>query len=260
MARKRNFIGTTDTSKLSALGSQKQRDFLYIAALIGDPNILNYFAEPTIRDDNQKIDWYSQAEGKVKNFNKFNSADVSRVKSELTQLMQALEEKRKISETDFDRETIRNLSMLPDADSIKKVGDNFVIINWAYKLHKKEKSSKNPENFAGLAEDPSFESSSKNNNENNQEPSEKPQREELQINDDFVENPNDQKTDPNNQNTESISNDEALEEKKDQTKSTSNFLKQRWLWVAVFLFLLLLNVLMLKDACGIKSFPFLYFC
>ena len=97
MARKRNFIGITDTSKLSALGNQKQRDFGYIAGLIKDPNILSYFAEPSIRADNQKIDWYSEAEGKGINFNEFNAADVNRVKTELTHLMQALEEKRKFA-------------------------------------------------------------------------------------------------------------------------------------------------------------------
>ena len=260
MARKRNFIGITDTSKLSALGNQKQRDFGYIAGLINDPNILSYFAEPSIRADNQKIDWYSEAEGKGINFNEFNAADVNRVKTELTHLMQALEEKRKLSETDFDKETIRNLTMLPDEDSIKKVGNKFVIINWAYKLHKKEKSNKNPENFAGLAEDPNFEDSPKNNYENKQGSLEKPQQEELQTNADAFQKPNDNKAELDNSNAESISNEEAVEEKKDPLKSTSNFLKQSWLWVAVFLFLLLLNVLMLKDACGIKSFPFLYFC
>ena len=33
-----------------------------------------------------------------------------------------------------------------------------------------------------------------------------------------------------------------------------------WLWIAVFLLLLLINVMMLKDACGIKRIPFLDFC
>ena len=153
MARKRNFIGITETGKLSALGNQKQRDFNYIAELLNDPSISKYFAEPSVREDSQNIDWYTEAEGKVKGFNDFTPNEVSQLKKELTSLFHALEVKRKASDTEFDQETIRNLTMLPDEDSIKKVGDQFVIINWAYKLHKKEKSAKTPENFAGLVDD-----------------------------------------------------------------------------------------------------------
>ena len=82
MARKRNFIGTTETGKLSALGNQKQRDFNYIEELLNDPSISKYFAEPSVREDSQNIDWYTEAEGKVKGFNDFTPNEVSQLKEE----------------------------------------------------------------------------------------------------------------------------------------------------------------------------------
>ena len=59
--------------------------------------------------------------------------------------------------------------------------------------------------------------------------------------------------------------DEGVEEETNNRetkpeKSSSPLFQKKWLWIAIFLFLLLLNVLMLKDACGVRSIPFLYFC
>ena len=259
MARVRNFIGTTETGKLSALGNQKQRDYDYIAGILNDPEISKYFAEPSVREDNQSIDWYTEAKGKIKDFEELNATEVSKLKRELTQLFNSLEQKRLASTTEFDQETIRNLTMLPDEASIKKVGDQYVIINWAYKLHKKEKNATNPENFAGLV-DTSMDDTSQ------------PAEEEL--------NPNPPSSQPTSENTtqdnspnatepdivdEDIPVDEPIQKEEienepNQDTFAKSLFQKKWLWVAIFLFLLLLNVLMLKDACGVRSIPFLYFC
>ena len=151
--------------------------------------------------------------------------------------------------------------MLPDEASIKKVGDQYVIINWAYKLHKKEKSEKTPENFAGLVDD-----ANENENIPNQE-DEKPTKQSAgpskssEPTDDAIDN-----TEPIDQDLgATLDEDEGVEEETDNRatkpeKSSSPLFQKKWLWIAIFLFLLLLNVLMLKDACGVRSIPFLYFC
>ena len=261
MARKRNFIGVTETGKLSALGNQKQRDFNFIAGLLNDPNISKYFAEPSVREDSQNIDWYTEAEGKVKGFNDFTPNEVSQLKRELTSLFHALEDKRKASDTEFDQETIRNLTMLPDEASIKKVGDQFVIINWAYKLHKKEKSEKTPENFAGLVDDANEDENIPNQDEQKPTKPSTGQSKSSETTDDAVDD-----NEPIDQDLgATLDEDQGVEEEKDNRetkpeKSSSPLFQKKWLWIAIFLFLLLLNVLMLKDACGVRSIPFLYFC
>ena len=238
MARVRNFIGTTETGKLSALGNQKQRDYDYISGILNDTEISKYFAEPSVREDNQNIDWYTEAKGNAKDFEEFNPTEVSKLKLELTQLFNALEAKRLAANTQFDQETIRNLTMLPDEASIKQVGEQFVIINWAYKLHKKEKNATNPENFAGLVDTPTAET----NQPKEEEPQTKtpsPQSSSENETQEEVSETNEpaipQEDGPLDETTPE--KETAEKEGESDTVSKSVFQK-KWLWVAIFLFLL----------------------
>ena len=55
MSRKSRFIGTSKTGNLSALGNQQQRDYSFINNLLDDENILKYFAEPVLNQNQEKI-------------------------------------------------------------------------------------------------------------------------------------------------------------------------------------------------------------
>ena len=173
-------------------------------------------------------------------------------------MFNSLEQKRLASTTEFDQETIRNLTMLPDEASIKKVGDQYVIINWAYKLHKKENAT-NPENFAGLVDTSMDEPSQPAEEEPNPNPPSSQPTSENTTQDNSPKATEPDIVDEDTPVDEPIQKEEIENEPNQDTFAKSPFQK-KWLWVAIFLFLLLLNVLMLKDACGVRSIPFLYFC
>ena len=77
MARKSNFIGTTETGNLSALGNAQQRDYNFVKSLLNRNDLIKYFAEPSVQENQEKIDWYSETRGKIIGFqtsakNRFN--------------------------------------------------------------------------------------------------------------------------------------------------------------------------------------------
>jgi hypothetical protein len=282
MSRKSRFIGTSKTGNLSALGNQQQRDYNFISNLLDDENILKYFAEPVLNQNQEKIDWYTDADGRPKGFHEFTDQEINTARDELGQLMKRIREKASAARTDLDREAILNLCVLPDQDSIKKVGDQIVIINWAYQLHKRQRSEATSENFAGFADqledktppaiDPNKRtiSSETENTQINEklphspdtEKEEKPET--IKDQEDGVDAEEIEEQEPNSEEFLEKPESPDEEEKSIKTKpfepAWPTFLKNKWLWIALFLLLLILNILMLKDACGVKSIPFLYFC
>ena len=155
--------------------------------------------------------------------------------------------------------------MLPDQDSIKKVGDQFVIINWAYKLHKRESTDGKSANFAGFVESESLDIL--HTDEDKTSASEdvvKPSSEFLEPQAPTEDPPIKQNYPTNSEETtEEIRPEKAPEMKETDlppTRTINTLISNNWFWIVLFLVFLLLNVLMLKDACGVKSIPFLYFC
>jgi hypothetical protein len=254
MVRKSKFIGTTETGQLSALGNNQQREFEFIRNLINEDSVLKYFAEPSIHENQEKIDWYSEADGNVKKFQDFTDNEITQAKSEFNDLMDKLKVKSLAAKSDIDRETILNLTMLPDQDSIKKVGDQFVIINWAYKLHKRESTNGTFANFAGFAENeaPNILNTDEDKTSDAQDivqPSSKILEPQVPTEKAPV------------QKTYSSNTEEPIKETDLRPERAINpLITNTWFWLVFFLIFLLLNVLMLKDACGVKSVPFLYFC
>ena len=150
MARKSNFIGTTETGNLSALGNAQQRDYNFVKSLLNRNDLIKYFAEPSVQENQEKIDWYSETRGKIIGFQDFSKEQVQRAHTELNHLMRELSHLASSAENQVDRQAIENLSVLPDTDSIKMVGDQITIINWAYRLHKRAKGDRQSSNFAGF--------------------------------------------------------------------------------------------------------------
>ena len=265
MVRKNYFIGTTETGQLSALGNNQQREFEFIRNLINDENIIKYFAEPSIHENQEKIDWYSEADGKVKKFQDFTDNEISQAKSEFSDLIAKLRLKSSTAKSDSDKETILNLSMLPDQDSIKKVGDQFVIINWAYKLHKRESTDRKSANFAGFVEsEPSdvlhTDEDETSVSEDVVEASSKPLGPQAPTEDPPVKENYPTNTDGSKEEMRPGEASERKETDLPPARAINTLFSNNWFWIALFLVFLLLNVLMLKDACGVKSVPFLYFC
>ncbi len=187
--------------------------------------------------------------------------------------MRELSQLARLAENEFDQQAIKNLSVLPDRDSIKLVGDQITIINWAYKLHKREKNERQSANFAGFV---------RPNEENldNQASSiihEKPldvgtADEEQKDYDDLIEDVYDKddeaegvfdqvgsSTTENLENlTETFQDDISDSSSKNDRREESS--QSIWVWILVFFLMLVLNLLLLKDACGVQGLPFLYFC
>lgn len=282
MSRKSRFIGTSKTGNLSALGNQQQRDYSFINNLLDDENILKYFAEPVLNQNQEKIDWYTDADGRPKGFHEFTDQEINTAKDELGRLMTRIREKASVARTDLDKEAILNLSVLPDQDSIKKVGDQIVIINWAYQLHKRQRSEVTSENFAGFADQLDDKTSPaeelikepKNSDRENTHINEKlpystaadkqEKSETIKDQEDGIDAEEFEEKEPDSEEFSDKPEPPYEKEKSNKTEPSKpawpTFLKNKWLWIALFLLLLILNILMLKDACGVKSIPFLYFC
>ena len=246
-------ITTTLTGNLSALGNSQQRDFNFIGEILNDNEILKHFAEPVLTENQEKIDWYTAENGTVKSFDDFSELEIRDVKADLSALMGRLEQISVNARSELEREAINNLSRLPDQQSIKMVGSQVIIINWAYRIHRKGQRHKSVENFAGLAEPtggPSkLDQSSTINVEDN-----------LNKKGSLDGSPGVPPADINLKDPISdVAKDKPKvgpELEKDDVAKGSWF----WLSVAIFLILLLLNALMLKDACGVRGLGFLYFC
>ena len=153
MARKSNFIGTTETGHLSALGNAQQRDYNFVKNLLNRSDLIKYFAEPSVQENQEKIDWYSDTRGKIIEFQDLTTPQVQRAREELNWLIRELKSVASKAENQVDRQAIENLSVLPDTNSIKLVGDQITIINWAYRLHKRAKGDRKSSDFAGFVGD-----------------------------------------------------------------------------------------------------------
>lgn len=259
MARKSNFIGTTETGSLSALGNQQQRDYDFMTDLIKDPSIMKYFAEPSVQQNHEKIDWYSPVNGKIKSFEDFTVTEIEETKSELGRLSISLKQKARAANNAFEKQAIDNLSILPDQASIKKVGNQLVIINWAYQLHKRERGSSTHDNFAGLAKIDAEELINQNvapkiSDEIRSDETTDSELEKQQLNDIGGVNPI--HTSSNSEEHDNVGAPE-LEEKTISQKEDRSW---TWFWLILFFILLILNILLLKDACGVRFIPFLNFC
>lgn len=262
MARKSNFIGTTETGNLSALGNAQQRDYNFVKNLLNRNDLIKYFAEPSVQENQEKIDWYSETRGKIIGFQDFSEEQVQRARTELNHLIRDLSHLASSAENQVDRQAIENLSVLPDTDSIKMVGDQITIINWAYRLHKRAKGDRQSSNFAGfVGADPEIE-------------------EIIESSDDAV--AEDEVTSNDNVQSETLEGsakstgsdliqktDELedllpeAEQDLDENVTDANpplFNKVGWILLTLFFLLLILSIILLKDACGIKGLPFLYFC
>ena len=260
MARKSNFIGTTETGNLSALGNAQQRDYNFVKGLLNRDDLIKYFAEPSVQENQEKIDWYSDTRGKIISFPDFTTPQVRRAHDELNQLIKELSTLASRAENQVDSQAIENLSVLPDKDSIKMVGDQITIINWAYRLHKRAKGDRQSSNFAGFVEKDS------ETDEIIEKTAGKEVEQEIISNDDVgtLKNASEPaQSDPKyiNDATEEISPeiDQGVGNKSTDSKSLM-VNKVSWILVSIFFVLLILTLILLKDACGVKALPFLYFC
>ena len=258
MVNRSNLIGQTDTGRLSALGSVTQRDYNYIKSILNDEEMLRYFAEPSLSDNNEKIDWYTQVEGRAKSFNDLNRQEANRTTEELNKLMLKLAEKAKATNNTHDYQTIMNLTKLPDTDSIKLVGDQVTIINWSYQLHKSQNQKQQTGGFAGLVSPPDIpqpiineELEVTNGTETLQAPASPPDL-----------NATGPEPQPDKPVADPIKPDPEPDTVDKQTEApvSRGLLYNKWFWLVVFLCLLVFNLLMMKDACGVRNIPFLYFC
>ena len=262
MTRKSNYIGTTETGNLSALGSAQQRDYNFVKDLLNRNDLIKYFAEPSVQEHQEKIDWYTEAHGKIVSFQNFTTDQVQRARDELSQLIQELSSLALAAENQVDRQAIENLSVLPDKDSIKMVGNQVTIINWAYRLHKRAKGDRQSSNFGGfLAKDTEI----NNPIETNADVS----LEQNMASNAFVSaknvisSPNTseifQSVNPYELKETSPGADQDIDvNMTDDYRPLLN--KLVWFLLLLFFLLLIIVIILLKDACGVKGLPFLYFC
>jgi len=263
MARKSNFIGTTQTGNLSALGNAQQRDFDFIRNLLKREDLTNYFAEPSVQENQEKIDWYSSAEGKVVAFSDFDEAQIETARRELNGLMRELSQLASLAESEFDQQAIKNLSVLPDRDSIKLVGDQITIINWAYKLHKREKNERQSANFAGFVGLNDEELDSQASSKVYEKPLDLGSADEkTKDHDDKIADVSDQVYSSTTENLENLKEtvQDHIPESSFHNRTQEENSQKIWIWLLVFFLVLVLNLLLLKDACGVRGLPFLYFC
>ena len=262
MARKSNFIGTTETGNLSALGNAQQRDYNFVKNLLNRNDLIKYFAEPSVQENQEKIDWYSETRGKIIGFQDFSKDQVKRARTELNHLIRELSHLASSAENQVDRQAIENLSVLPDTDSIKMVGDQITIINWAYRLHKRAKGDRQSSNFAGfVGADAAIEEIIENNTDT--------------VVEDEIESNNDVQSETVASSSTETESDlspkiDELEEllpevEQDVLENITDvnpplFNKVGWILLTSFFLLLILSIILLKDACGVKGLPFLYFC
>ena len=261
MARKSNFIGTTETGNLSALGNAQQRDYNFVKNLLNRNDLIKYFAEPSVQENQEKIDWYSDTHGKIIGFQDFSKEQVHRARTELNHLIRELYHLASSAENQVDRQTIENLSVLPDTDSIKMVGNQITIINWAYRLHKRAKGDRQSSNFAGfVGVDPEIEEIKENNEDT--------------VLEDGIASNDDLQSETIESSLKSTKSDltrktdeleELPEAEQDVVENATDtkpplFNKVGWILLTLFFLLLTLSIILLKDACGVKGLPFLYFC
>tara|TARA_B110000208_G_C11712829_1_gene409947 strand:+ start:255 stop:1070 length:816 start_codon:yes stop_codon:yes gene_type:complete len=261
-------IGSTATADLSALGSNQQRDLDYIQMLISDKNILGYFAEPVINQNNEKIDWYTNATGQIKLFKELTEADQANVKEKLNKLTAKLTNYSDKVKNNFDKLTFNNLCKIPDTNSIVKVGNQIVIINWAYQLRKSRDVGANLENFAGLTNPPDTIELERNDVQVKQGAKQFPSEIEP-IPADIVEAttvepiisaPADTVGAEKDLLPGSSSPQESVTTHQPALKNFQKWIKKYWFWFSIFIILLVLNVILVSDACGIRGIPFLNFC
>jgi hypothetical protein len=230
--------------------------------LLNRNDLIKYFAEPSVQENHEKIDWYSETRGKIIGFQDFSKEQVQRAHTELNHLMRELSHLAASAENQVDRQAIENLSVLPDTDSIKMVGDQITIINWAYRLHKRAKGDRQSSNFAGfVGADSEIEEILKNNEDAIAE-------DEITSND-YVQSETLEGSSKSTKSDLTQKTDELeellpeAEQDVDENATDANlplFHKVGWILLTLFFLLLILSIILLKDACGVKGLSFLYFC
>ena len=145
---------------------------------------------------------------------------------------------------------------MPDQDSIKLVGDQVTIINWAYKLHKRSKGDRQSTNFAGFAD---LNTDAEHETEETVVES-KSSETEVPLSDTQREEKSNRISEENHPSNSLV--DQKDESQREVQNKLSRFpiIRRSWIWLLLFFVLLVLNLLLLKDACGVKGLPFLYFC
>ena len=262
MARKSNFIGTTETGHLSALGNAQQRDYNFVKNLLNRSDLIKYFAEPSVQENQEKIDWYSDTRGKIIEFQDLTPPQVQRAREELNWLIRELKSVASKAENQVDRQAIENLSVLPDTNSIKLVGDQITIINWAYRLHKRAKGDRQSSDFAGFVDtdteaDTVAETAAGVEVEKAIASNATGAIKTAKIDAEPAENnPTPITDDPKDLPLEADRGDEN----NSINTEPSMFSKASWILLSVFFLLLILTLILLKDACGVEGLPFLYFC
>lgn len=265
MPESKRFLGTTNTGDLSALGSDQQREFANVKRLLNNEELVKYFAVPSKNEDNLKIDWFSDAEGEIRRFSKFNKQEIKKTTDELEKLKATLQELSQRAQTDLDKSSILNLCTIPKVkESVLKVGEQLVLINWSYLLRAQKNKPQVVGNFGGLVPT-SLEPPTDKEPVVDKEPME-PVVVDKEPMEPVVDKEPMEPIDVKLAETVDKKQFESVDET--PTKPTDHFVQKQvvgsranyWLWAALFLLLLLLNVLMLKDACGIKYITFLHFC
>jgi hypothetical protein len=246
-------ICTSRTADLSPLGNERQHEFIEISEALGDEQLLAYFAEPVMLENREKIDWYTDQKGPSESYKNLMSADQLKVRSKLQELVCTLNLKAKNASSVEKSIILKNIQSIPDEDSILVVGDQIVLVNWSYKKrsHRQknltigEFSNETMKEETPTVELVNVEKKSINDNKSYEiednsaaEKNEKPKVEEKTKKDSLIEN----HTNP------------AAE------ISHINIWEQNWFWAVIFLCLLVLLVLLLKDACGVNGLWFLDFC
>jgi uncharacterized integral membrane protein len=265
MARKSNLIGTTETGNLSALGNAQQRDYNFVKSLLQRDDLIKYFAEPSVQESQERIDWYSETRGKITGFPNFNASQVERARIELNELSRELFALASKTENQVDKHAIENLSVLPDTDSIKMVGDQITIVNWAYRLHKRAKGDRQSTNFAGFAgfAEPETELDDQSNTNSNVGAVETEQPK-ADAADQILnqKNTSEEIVSTHNRDTSPNFKQEIDQEPEDHRANNRTPMTNTATWVllSAFFLLLILILILLNDACGVVGLPFLYFC
>lgn len=262
-------LATTQTANFSPLGSPKHREFIELADAVNNPKLLLYFAEPVMSVNGEKIDWYTSVDGPITPFNLLQEQQKLSIRQQLVELESEIQRLIKINRDDNRKTVLENAICVPSLDNLLLVGNQIILTLWSYKIKSKRKTNTT---LAGLIGELDKE---------NQAP-----EEHVRVNPPTLGStehvPVDQTTDeetatPDQQwHNDQPSAEDALDEnssvRSNKTLETGpNGLDagakhndwlwaNPWFWIACFFILLVVNIILIKDACGIKGIWFLDFC
>ena len=204
-------------------------------------------------ENREKIDWYTDRKGPSASYKNLMSEDQLKVRSKLQELVCTLNLKAKNASSAEKSIILKNIQTIPDEDSILLVGDQIVLVNWSYKKRSQRQKNLTIGEFSNGAmkeETPTVELVNVEKKLINEDKN-------YEIEDNSPTEKNDKpKVEEKNKKGSSVEN---------HTKSAAeisniNIWEQNWFWAVMFLCLLVLLVLLLKDACGVNGLWFLDFC